>query len=259
MQIDIDAVVNESIKSNEILEKANPMDVETGKLTPDVDNIDFEDITSEKDCDLVGSPLVQKHKDDIVFPEILESDVGSEADASKDPNDIPDSQKSSSDRDFIVRQDTLVSISEIDMPSSEPRMSEGEILLNQPEVSSDGEISFGAVQTDQTRSDIAGDISSNKSGKISDKSEGECSVKNNPNESSGVEEYLGDYSTSEGELGEKLPRRKTNPIRSDLTRRVLESSGSTSSFSEGEWRASPARMRRFLNMASAFRMMEKKD
>ena len=34
---------------------------------------------------------------------------------------------------------------------------------------------------------------------------------------------------------------------------------SSSSWSEGEWRASPARMRRFLNMASAFRMINKSD
>ena len=176
-------------------------------------------------------------------------------------NDKEDSHKSSSDRDLIVRQDTLVSVSEIDMPSSEPRMSEGEIVLNQPEVSSDGEVSFGTVPTDLTRSDVPQDISNKGHIRMpSDKSEGECSAKINPNESSSVGEYLGDYSTSEGEMGGKVSKRKTtNRVRSDLSRRVMESSGSTSSFSEGEWRASPARMKRFLNMASAFRLMEKKD
>ena len=37
---------------------------------------------------------------------------------------------------------------------------------------------------------------------------------------------------------------------------VLDSSSSSGSWSEGEWRASPDRMRRFINMAAAFRMIK---
>ena len=237
----------QSIITPNKLEFKHIMEVETGKLSPEMEN------NYEKDYNMEESLLSQKQNDD------KEETKESESEFYKNENqkDVLDSQKSCSERDAIMRQDTLVSISEIDMPSSGPGLSEGEIVLNPPEVSSDGEVSFGAAQTDQT--EAACSQSYLKPGKMSDKSEGECSLKNLPNESSGVEEYLGDYSTSEGELGEKVQRKKTNLIRSDLARRVLESSGSTSSFSEGEWRASPARMRRFLNMASAYRMIEKKD
>ena len=70
-------------------------------------------------------------------------------------------------------------------------MSEGEVLFNHPDVSSDGEISFGAVLTDKTRSEVLQDISNNQHTKLSsDKSEGECSAKHDLNEVQVVENIL---------------------------------------------------------------------
>ena len=75
---------------------------------------------------------------------------------------------------------------------------------------------------------------------------------------------LGDNSASAGEL--EMSRGETRRGRPRLVRPVepLEtSSTSTSSsggsWSEGEWRASPGRMRRFINMAAAFRMIKESD
>ena len=61
---------------------------------------------------------------------------------------------------------------------------------------------------------------------------------------------LGDSESEPGEASRGQPRRRL-PVSLDTS--------SSSSWSEGEWRASPARMRRFLNMASAFRMINKSD
>ena len=71
----------------------------------------------------------------------------------------------------------------------------------------------------------------------------------------GLSGHLGDCSDSEpGEADTRLAggqHRRRLPVSLDTS--------SSSSWSEGEWRASPARMRRFLNMASAFRMINKSD
>ena len=66
--------------------------------------------------------------------------------------------------------------------------------------------------------------------------------------------------TSEGELS-RLSRGEAKRGRRLVTRpEILETSSSSSSgWSEGEWRASPGRMRRFLNMAAAFRMIKESD
>ena len=74
-----------------------------------------------------------------------------------------------------------------------------------------------------------------------------------------VSGHLGDNSASEGEL--EVSRGEARRGRPRLPRppEPLETSSSSSSWSEGEWRASPARMRRFINMAAAFRMIKESD
>ena len=72
--------------------------------------------------------------------------------------------------------------------------------------------------------------------------------------------HLADNSASEGEL--EVSCGEARRVRPGLPRprEPLEtSSSSSSSWSEGEWRASPARMRRFINMAAAFRMIKESD
>ena len=65
--------------------------------------------------------------------------------------------------------------------------------------------------------------------------------------------------TSEGELS-RLSRGEARRGRRLVSRpEILETSSSSSGWSEGEWRASPGRMRRFLNMAAAFRMIKESD
>ena len=70
----------------------------------------------------------------------------------------------------------------------------------------------------------------------------------------GLSGHLGD---SDSEPGEADPR--IAGARGQRRLPVSLDTSSSSSWSEGEWRASPARMRRFLNMASAFRMISKSD
>ena len=74
-----------------------------------------------------------------------------------------------------------------------------------------------------------------------------------------VSGHLGDNSASEGEL--EVSRGEARRGRPRLPRppEPMETSSSSSSWSEGEWRASPARMRRFINMAAAFRMIKESD
>ena len=69
--------------------------------------------------------------------------------------------------------------------------------------------------------------------------------------------HLGDCSDSEP--GEADPRLVAGAGQHRRRLPVSLDTSSSSSWSEGEWRASPARMRRFLNMASAFRMINKSD
>ena len=63
---------------------------------------------------------------------------------------------------------------------------------------------------------------------------------------------------SEGELS-SMSRGEARRGRRQVRLETLESSSSSSGWSEGEWRASPNRMRRFLNMAAAFRMIKESD
>ena len=69
--------------------------------------------------------------------------------------------------------------------------------------------------------------------------------------------------SSEGELSlggeasissDQVQRHESSGVR--MSWGVLDSSTSSGSWSEGEWRASPNRMRRFINMAAAFRMIK---
>ena len=69
--------------------------------------------------------------------------------------------------------------------------------------------------------------------------------------------------SSEGELSlggeasissDQVQRHESSGVR--MSWGVLDSSTSSGSWSEGEWRASPDRMRRFINMAAAFRMIK---
>ena len=90
-------------------------------------------------------------------------------------------------------------------------------------------------------------------------SEGEILVKVSSTSEEGEVSAGDSLQTSEGELSRS--RGEARPDRRPLARpETLETSSSSSSgWSEGEWRASPTKMRRFLNMAAAFRMIKESD
>lgn len=128
------------------------------------------------------------------------------------------------------KRDTEASFCESEGLSSELRLSEGEVLLPKEGSASEGEITLGGSNGD-----------------------------NRQRRDPGVAEYFGDVSASEGEA--HVVRRSSSGQQQSSARRVralpvgLETSTSSSSgLSEGEWRASPRQMQRFLNMAAAFRL-----
>jgi len=192
--------------------------------------------------------------------------------------------------------------SESDHPSSEPLLSEGEIV--QGRRGSEGEISLGGasgMEGDTTLESLGAGRTLESIGAARYKeisaSEGEISGKQlteassddqgrvNRNErfdrggawnerldrtggtvesSSGVGEYLADYSASDGEAALRVAKKKSTASNSNRLRNIGHQrlslvDTSTSSFSEGEWGAevSPRQTQRFRNMAAAFRLNKK--
>jgi len=159
----------------------------------------------------------------------------------------------------LQRQDTEASFCESDALSSEVRLSEGEVLLPKEGSASEGEVTLGGNSSDRPRirepgvAEYFGDVSA---------SEGEANVVQRSSE--GGSQQL---SSARGRavpvgLGQQQQRQhQQQQQRQSSARRVralpvgLETSTSSSSgLSEGEWRASPRQMQRFLNMAAAFRL-----
>ena len=115
------------------------------------------------------------------------------------------------------------SITVEDTSTDRVRLSEGEVVVAGASLASEGELSAsdGASLLSQSVAGLSG--------------------------------HLADSDSEPGEADRRLAGGQRRRLAVSLD------TSSSSSWSEGEWRASPTRMRRFLNMAAAFRMIKKSD
>jgi len=213
----------------------NQPDPDEDKLTPEVDEINFEKEVTDVSFAMENSPdeqgstgrdLAQDICDEITL-DVVDSIVTEAQDHSQPPG--------------LARQDTEVSACLSDFPSLERRLSEGELVLAKDLSMSEGEVNLGGS------SRAAGEAQRPEGGEAQRPEGGE---------------YSGDVSASEGEA--RLPAPGRGSLRGRRGRPgaggILETSTSSSSgLSEGEWRASPRQMQRFLNMAAAFRLRSFND
>merc|ERR1719192_1180865 len=159
----------------------------------------------------------------------------------------------------LQRQDTEASCCESDALSSEVRLSEGEVLLPKEGSASEGEVTLGGNSGDRPRirepgvAEYFGDVSA---------SEGEANVVQRSEGGSqqlssarGRAVPVGLGQQQQGQHQQQQQQRQSSARRVRALPVGLETSTSSSSgLSEGEWRASPRQMQRFLNMAAAFRL-----
>ena len=186
------------------------------------------------------SPNIEKETTDIL-EDIIEtavriSEIASNGERSITPDEFVALSVHETDDDESVREENTNPVSNELTPKSHPDPAE-EHQPDAPSVTVD-DTSTEAVRLSEGEVLVAGLISE---GELS-LSEGASLVTQSVT--------LGDSDSEPGEASRGQPRRRL-PVSLDTS--------SSSSWSEGEWRASPARMRRFLNMASAFRMINKSD
>ena len=145
----------------------------------------------------------------------------------------------------------------VSLPEFEDAPGPGVDIPDIPDTTEDPSSSLQPPQTDPSCSQQ--EVTESDAARLS---EGEIVIKVPESSEGEVSGELGDNSTSEGELVSRgEARRGRGRPRLPRPSEPLETSSSSgsSSWSEGEWRASPARMRRFINMAAAFRMIKESD
>merc|ERR1711862_572018 len=134
-----------------------------------------------------------------------------------------------------------------------------------------GEMSLGVGSLSHTAgNDYSGDSLSHTAGHDSDRLSHTAGHDSDRLSHTAGHDYSGDSLShtaghdgdSEGEVVDQV--RIVKKVSRDQTKRLtrsreLETSSSSSSWSEGEWRASPSRMRRLRNMAAAFNIIKESD
>ena len=152
---------------------------------------------------------------------------------------------------FRVSPPLAVNPPELDVPRPDSD-------IDIPDTNEDPSSSLQPPQTDPSYSQP--EVTESETVRVS---EGEILIKVSESSEGEISGELGDNSASEGELVSRgeARRGRPQPHLPRLPEPLLETSSSSSgsSWSEGEWRASPARMRRFRNMAAAFRMIKESD
>ena len=258
LRIPTPTVISESLIANDIDASAHSLDVssdisdsEENKQGPsktskvEVDSHPKEkQINSEIESLQVAQHIEKETTDileDIIKNAVRISEIASNGERSLTPDEFIALSVHETD-DESVREDNTNPVSAELTPKSHPDPAEEEQQPEAPSVTVD-DTSTEAVRLSEGEVLVAGLIS-----------EGELSLSDGGSlvtqSVTGLSGNLGDSDSEPGEASRGQLRRRL-PVSLDTS--------SSSSWSEGEWRASPARMRRFLNMASAFRMINKSD